>query len=114
MSVLGLLGDAIKNVFSHRNTRMFPKEPALVPKDYRGRHLHYPDRCIYCGMCEKYCPSHAITVDKKKKTWVVDLGKCLFCQQCEETCHLMPKKDAIKLTRVFDMASTKKNFIWRG
>jgi len=110
-----LIKSVLKNLLTKKATRKFPKEPAHVPVGYRGRHIHYPDRCIYCGLCAKYCPSGAITVDPKKRTWEVDLGKCLFCQQCEETCHLMPKKDAIKLTRVFDMASeSKKDFRWKG
>ncbi|MBU0898407.1 MAG: 4Fe-4S binding protein [Nanoarchaeota archaeon] len=109
-----LLGEALKNILRKGNTRKFPEEPARIPKGFRGRHIHIPERCIYCGLCAKYCPSGAITVDAKKRTWEVDLGKCLFCQQCEETCHLMPKKDAIFLTRVFDMAKAKKDFKWKG
>ena len=112
--VVNLFGSVVKNLFKHKSTRKFPKEHARVPATYRGRHIHYNDRCIYCGMCAKTCPSSAIKVDAKRKTWEVDLGKCLFCQQCEETCRLVPKKDAIKLTRTFDMASNKKDFVWKG
>lgn len=26
-----------------------------------------PEKCIYCGLCEHYCPDLAITVVKDKK-----------------------------------------------
>ena len=100
-----LLGEALRNLGRKPFTQKYPYEKPEVPFRYRGKVVHIQDRCIYCGLCAKYCPSGAITVDVKKKTWHIDYGKCLFCQQCEEVCREMVNKNAIKLSSVYELAS---------
>jgi len=104
-----LTGSALKSLFQKPFTRKYPAVKPKVPFNYRGKAIHIPDRCIYCGLCEKYCPSHAITVDKDNRTWRIDYGKCLFCQQCEEVCRDVIKKNAIKLSSIYEIAETKKS-----
>ena len=82
-----LLGEAMKNLFRKPFTEKYPVERPKLPFDYRGKVVHIQKKCIYCGICAKYCPSGAITVDVKKKVWRIDYGRCLFCQQCEEACR---------------------------
>lgn len=106
---MGLILSALGNLFRSRATQRYPKEKPSVPSDLRGKLYHDKAKCIYCGLCEKYCPSRAIIVDKAKKTWTHDLGKCLFCAQCEETCRLLPKKDAIKMSPEFELATHRRN-----
>lgn len=60
-------------------TRFAPKLPDL----FCG------ETCIYCGICQKSCPQEAITVDRKAKSWAVDLEKCVQCGICVRKC---PKK----------------------
>ncbi len=103
-----LIGEAIRNLFRGVFTRRYPKERPEIPDDFRGKVIHFPERCIYCGLCAKYCPSGAIQVDIKNKRWSYNWGRCLFCQQCEETCHNLPKKDAIRLTKVYEMAGPER------
>ena len=110
---MGLIFTSLGNLFRRRFTQNYPKVKPKLPPDFRGKLFHDRSKCIYCGLCEKYCPSGAIKVDKVKKTWTHDLGKCVFCGQCEETCHLMPKKDAIKMSTEFEMATHNKKSLIR-
>jgi hydrogenase-4 component H/formate hydrogenlyase subunit 6 len=101
---MSLLGEALRSLARKPFTGKYPKEKPKVPFDLRGKVVHIPDRCIYCGMCARNCPSNAITVDVKNKVWRIDYGRCLFCGQCEETCREVPKKNAIKLSSVYEIA----------
>lgn len=42
-----------------------------------------------CGMCQRKCPSGAITVDRKTKTWSIERMGCVQCENCVSGC---PKK----------------------
>jgi formate hydrogenlyase subunit 6 len=110
---MGLVKTALGNLARRRFTQRYPKEKPKVPDDLRGKLYHDKDKCIYCGLCAKYCPSNAITVDPKEKTWTHDLGKCLFCAQCEETCRLLARKDAIKMSPEFELATYNKKSMVR-
>lgn len=103
-----LLGEALRNLFRKPFTRKYPKVKPEIPRDFRGKVLHYPERCIYCGLCEKYCPSGAIQVDIRRKIWSYDWGRCTFCAQCQETCHELAKKDAIRLTKEYELAGKNR------
>jgi formate hydrogenlyase subunit 6/NADH:ubiquinone oxidoreductase subunit I len=107
--MINLFGEAMKNLLGRRFTRQYPKQRPPLPEGLRGKVQHFREKCIYCGLCAKYCPSNAITVDIKNKEWNYNWGQCLFCGQCEEVCHLMPRKDAIKLTKEFEMADRDRN-----
>jgi formate hydrogenlyase subunit 6/NADH:ubiquinone oxidoreductase subunit I len=95
-----MLKTALKNMFRKPVTRLISKTPEGL---YRGIHKYEKEKCIYCGACERVCPSQAIKVDREKKVWELDLGKCLFCGECERVCpvkclHLTNKvpKPALK------------------
>ncbi len=103
-----MLPRSLLTLFRRIATEKYPKVKPVLPQGFRGRPVHDPNKCIYCGLCEKYCPSGAIVVDKVKKTWTHDVGKCLFCAQCEETCHEMPKRDAIHMSQEFELASRSR------
>jgi ech hydrogenase subunit F len=45
--------------------------------------------CIFCGICEKRCPTHAITVSKEDESWTIDNFACIQCISCVRSC---PKK----------------------
>ena len=48
-------------------------------------------KCTGCGICEKNCPQHCITVVKKEgekqpETYTVNYGLCMFCRICIDVC----------------------------
>ena len=48
-------------------------------------------KCTGCGICEKNCPQHCITVVKKEgekqpETYTVNYGLCMFCRICIDMC----------------------------
>jgi ech hydrogenase subunit F len=67
----------------------YPDRPAHRYPNTRGHIEIEAGECILCTICDKRCPTHAITVDRSKKTWAIDHYKCIYCNNCVEVC---PKK----------------------
>lgn len=44
-------------------------------------------KCPGCGLCVKYCPTEAIS-GEKKKPYVIDQEKCIRCGLCVSACRL--------------------------
>ncbi len=103
-----LAGEALKNIFRRTFTQKYPKVKPPIPEGLRGCVEHDAKKCIYCGMCAKYCPSNAIEVDAKRGIWRFDLGRCLRCGQCEEVCRYMVRKNAIRMSPEFEHADRKR------
>ena len=45
------------------------------------------EKCPGCGLCAKYCPTEAIS-GEKKKPYVIDQEKCIRCGLCLNVCRL--------------------------
>lgn len=109
--IMKLTIECVKNVLKKPFTQKYPKERPDVPSGLRGKHVYDKEKCVYCGLCARYCPSNAISVDREKKEWSVDIGKCLFCEQCAEVC---PTK-CLVLGTDFEIAEVDKGrFVFRG
>ena len=103
-----IFADIIKNLARKPCTEKYPYEKTPVPEGFRGKHIYDKEKCTYCGLCARACPTHAIGVIKDKKFWQLDLSKCIFCARCEDVC---PTK-CLKLGKDFELAShRKKDFI---
>lgn len=100
-----IIVESLKNALKKPFTKKYPHERPLIPERLRGKHKYDKKKCIYCGLCAKYCPSNAIIVERDAKMWEVDLGKCLFCEQCAEVC---PTK-CLVLGTEFEIAKSDKD-----
>jgi len=65
---------------------MYPAKPAKKSKLTRGRVENDISRCIFCGTCMRKCPTGAINVDIKERTWEIDRYRCVVCNCCVEVC----------------------------
>lgn len=98
---MSILTEALKNLFIRPFTRRYPKEKLEPFKRFRGRINYYPERCIGCRLCEKYCPVNAVKFYKKGKI-DFDLGICITCGMCQDVCPAKPK--AIELGNEFEFS----------
>jgi len=83
---MSMLRTTMKNLVSRPATRLYPAEPADIPRGDRGRIVYDMRRCIFCGLCEKRCPTHAIIMDKANKRQSVSRAKCIACGVCIDSC----------------------------
>jgi len=85
------LSEVIKRIFSKPSTGKYPKERRTLPKGFRGRTDWNSETCTFCMLCAINCPTNAITIDREKKTWSVNIGRCIFCGRCYDVCPTKPK-----------------------
>lgn len=79
----------LSNLFKKPATRLYPFEKREPFNNARG-HLEFDSQnCIYCGICQKKCPTNCITVIRQEKTWMFESYMCVNCSVCVEAC---PKK----------------------
>ena len=83
------LGGVLGSLFKEPATSAYPFVKREYTERTRGSIAIDIDACIFCGACEKRCPSSAIKVDRKTKTWSIDRMGCVQCENCVNGC---PKK----------------------
>lgn len=89
MCLLGMTKTVLKNLFSRPATERYPFVAKEFAPDARGKVDIEIEKCIYCGICQRKCPTAAIIVTKDPKQWTVDRMRCISCNACVEVC---PKK----------------------
>lgn len=106
-------------------TIQYPEDPARLGKRARTRHrlLKRADgtpRCTACMCCETICPARCIrivaeespdvNVEKRAKSFDIDLGLCVFCGYCVEACPV----DAIHMdaNKVELSTYSRQDLIW--
>ena len=103
-TVLVMLKIATKSLFSKSACKMYPvREPVFFERT-RGRIESESSKCILCTLCEKRCPTGAIVVDQKQRTWQIDRFRCILCGNCVASC----KPNALKMINRYTGPVVKK------
>lgn len=75
---------ALERVRQKHRTTNYPAEPAVLPELFRGYPRLDPALCPPgCTVCTDVCPVDAVY---HANGLAVDMGKCLFCPECERAC----------------------------
>jgi formate hydrogenlyase subunit 6/NADH:ubiquinone oxidoreductase subunit I len=86
MALFKIAGTIIKSLFSKPATLMYPLKPAKRTKISKGHVVNDITKCIFCGSCQRACPTQAICVVRDAGTWEIDRLRCCTCNACVETC----------------------------
>jgi ech hydrogenase subunit F len=93
-----------RSVLSKFATKLYPFEKREPYAATRGHIAIDTALCIFCSLCQKKCPTHAIVVNKAEKLWQIERMKCIQCGACVDIC---PKK-CLKMESSYSPASTVK------
>ena len=86
----------------HR-TIPYPAEAPVLPDRFRGAPTLDATKCVdECQVCVNACPTDAIAKDERGLR--LDLGRCLFCSECEQTCPT----EAIRFTSDYRLSTRSR------
>ncbi|MBI4208522.1 MAG: NADH-quinone oxidoreductase subunit NuoB [Deltaproteobacteria bacterium] len=99
------MGSILKNRWQQGyRTISFP-DSITMPERFRGKPALHPEKCVEgCHSCRAVCPTGAIS----EKPLQLDLGKCLFCQECVLACP----EGAIEYTQDYRMAVRRRENLY--
>ncbi|OHD12041.1 MAG: hypothetical protein A2Y34_13775 [Spirochaetes bacterium GWC1_27_15] len=89
MSFFTMAKISVQNLLKKPATNMYPKKKREYFKNTRGAIVIEIDKCIFCGLCVRKCPTLALNVSKPEKIWEIQRIKCIICRNCVDVC---PKK----------------------
>jgi formate hydrogenlyase subunit 6/NADH:ubiquinone oxidoreductase subunit I len=102
-----MLREVLRSAVHKPVTVRYPFVKVQMPPKFRGKLAFNPSTCIGCKICERDCPSAAITIRKiadKKFECDIDLAKCIYCAQCVDSC---PRK-SLATTEDFELAQLSR------
>jgi ech hydrogenase subunit F len=82
----GISKTITRSLFGKPATLMYPQRPRAYSAATRGMVKNEIEKCIFCRLCERNCPTAAIVVSKERKEWQIDSLKCCACRRCVEVC----------------------------
>ena len=86
MKIFAMTKTVTINLATGPATLMYPQRARIYAPITRGRIENDIERCIFCGLCGRRCPTYAIEVVKGDREWRIDRLKCCICNLCVEVC----------------------------
>ena len=86
MPYFAMAGRTMKNLLTKPATRLYPIQKRQYPPSTRGHIEINGETCIFCGICQKKCPTDAINVARKERTWEIERLRCIACGCCVDAC----------------------------
>jgi Ni,Fe-hydrogenase III small subunit/NAD-dependent dihydropyrimidine dehydrogenase PreA subunit len=102
------MSNILLTAFKQQNRTMaFPKTVPPLPERFRGLPIIDPAKCtVNCKLCIEACPTAAL-----KEGLKIDLGRCLFCNDCVSVCP----KGAISYSQEYKLAArTRRDLVLKG
>jgi len=98
-SLIYLLPEMWRTLFSNPITVRYPHGPLELPTYFRGKIIIDPEICRGCGICARDCSATALVLEGKRPKFrlIHHYDRCCCCGQCEINCRF----GAIKLTNEF-------------
>jgi Ni,Fe-hydrogenase III small subunit/NAD-dependent dihydropyrimidine dehydrogenase PreA subunit len=104
-----MLKALLARIHQKHRTIAFPKQAPVLPDRLRGRPEIDSAKCpADCRVCADACPTDAIAVSGKGVR--LDLGRCLFCPECERACP----EGAIRFTTEYRLAASSREALVLG
>lgn len=89
MSILSMSKTLFKSIIHGPYTDSYPFKEKENFERTRGSIKNVIEDCIFCGLCERRCPTGALKVEKARSSWSIARLQCIQCGYCVEVC---PKK----------------------
>lgn len=74
---------ALRNLFSSPATRVDARTP---DPQARGQLSFDVASCVFCGVCQRRCPSEAIEVSRSERRLAIEHLRCVLCGVCVDAC----------------------------
>lgn len=98
---------SLRNLFKKPATKMYPVVVPTYTTRTKGHVVCDIKECILCSICEKRCPTHAISVSKPDEAWTIDNFSCIQCLSCVRVC---PRK-CLVMEPNYTKAATEKSSV---
>jgi ech hydrogenase subunit F len=98
---------SLRNLFKKPATKMYPVVAPTWTSRTKGHVTCDIDVCILCSICEKRCPTHAITVNKAEGYWAIDNFSCIQCVTCVRNCP----KECLTMDPTYTQAAMEKSTV---
>jgi formate hydrogenlyase subunit 6/NADH:ubiquinone oxidoreductase subunit I len=105
-----MAGTVLKSVFKKPYTVKYPFGKLIERPNARGKIAIDIKQCIFCGICQKKCPTKAIRIVREEKNWSIDRLRCITCGHCVESC---PKKSIIMESSYPEPLSSHKEEVYK-